>query len=244
MSTAKKDYKRITVKTLVDMKEQGEKIAMLTAYDFTMAKIVDTAGIDVILVGETRDKETAQVAMEAALTGHMVYTTLHANDTATAISRLLEMGVAPYLIGASVVGVLSQRLMRRVCPHCSNRVTSAPENELLKKFQIEEHVKANVSIGGAHQINNEDCSTCQGTGYKGRIGVYEVLRIDDDIRSMILAEKSADEIRERSRLRGMRTLLEYGMELVRQGLSTLEEVERVCVLEKDSEEPSPDSSEV
>ena len=196
---------------------------------------------DVILVGETRDKETAQVAMEAALTGHMVYTTLHANDTATAVSRLLEMGVAPYLIGASVVGVLSQRLMRRVCPSCSKKVTSAPENELLRKFQIKEHVKADVSVGGSHHMNKQVCSTCNGTGYKGRIGVYEVLRIDDDIRSLILAEKSADEIRERSRLRGMRTLLEYGMELVRQGSTTLEEVERVCVLETDTEETSSDS---
>ena len=194
---------------------------------------------DVILVGETRDKETAQVAMEAALTGHMVYTTLHANDTATAISRLLEMGVAPYLIGASVVGVLSQRLMRRVCPACSQKVLAAPENKLLAKFEISQHVKANVQVGGAHQNNQQVCATCKGTGYKGRIGVYEVLRIDDEIRSLILAEKSADEIREKSRTRGMRTLLEYGMELVRQGLSTLEEVERVCVLEKDDEEQAP-----
>ena len=90
-------------------------------------------------------------------------------------------------------------------------------------------------------MNKQVCSTCKGTGYKGRIGVYEVLRIDDDIRSLILAEKSADEIRERSRLRGMRTLLEYGMELVRQGSTTLEEVERVCVLETDTEETSSDS---
>lgn len=194
---------------------------------------------DVILVGETRDKETAQVAMEAALTGHMVYTTLHANDTATAISRLLEMGVAPYLIGASVVGVLSQRLMRRVCPSCNQKVLAEPENTLLAKFKITQHVKANVKVGGAHQKNQDVCSTCKGTGYKGRIGVYEVLRIDDEIRSLILEEKSADEIREKSRTRGMRTLLEYGMELVRQGLSTLEEVERVCVLEKDDEDQAP-----
>ena len=192
---------------------------------------------DVILVGETRDKETAQVAMEAALTGHMVYTTLHANDTATAISRLLEMGVAPYLIGASVVGVLSQRLLRRVCPHSQKVLVT--ENKLLAKFEISQHVKANVQVGGSHQNNQQVCATCKGTGYKGRIGVYEVLRIDDEIRSLILEEKSADEIREKSRTRGMRTLLEYGMELVRQGLSTLEEVERVCVLEKDDEDQAP-----
>ena len=191
---------------------------------------------DVILVGETRDKETAQVAMEAALTGHMVFTTLHANDTATAVSRLCEMGVPPYLISASVVGVLSQRLMRRVCPSCCKKTKADPSHELLRKYSIESHSIANVTKGGASSSNDEICTNCGGTGYKGRVGVYEVLKIDDDIRNLILAEKSADEIRDKSRERGMRTLLEYGMEMVRQGISTLEEVERVCVLERDDEE--------
>ena len=191
---------------------------------------------DVILVGETRDKETAQVAMEAALTGHMVFTTLHANDTATAVSRLLEMGVAPYLISSSVVGVLSQRLMRRVCNSCSSLVQSDSENELLKKFDIKEHRVPNVKVGGGHTTEDNVCIHCKGMGYKGRVGVYEVLRIDDEIRHLVLMEKSADEIREVSRNRGMRTLLEYGMEMVRQGMSTIEEVERVCVLERDNED--------
>ena len=191
---------------------------------------------DVILVGETRDKETAQVAMEAALTGHMVFTTLHANDTATAVSRLCEMGVPPYLISASVVGVLSQRLMRRVCPSCCKKTKADPSHELLRKYSIESHNIANVTKGGASSSNDKLCISCGGTGYKGRVGVYEVLKIDDEIRNLILAERSADEIRDKSRERGMRTLLEYGMEMVRQGISTLEEVERVCVLERDDEE--------
>jgi len=190
---------------------------------------------DVILVGETRDRETAQVAMEAALTGHMVFTTLHANDTATAVSRLAEMGVPPYLIGASVVGVMAQRLMRRVCTECSSLVPADRGNKLLKKFDITEHRQANVRVGGMHQMESVVCAKCKGSGYKGRVGVYEVLRVDDDIRHAVLTEKSADEIRELSRERGMRTLLEYGMEMVRKGLSTIEEVERVCMLEKDEE---------
>ena len=190
---------------------------------------------DVILVGETRDRETAQVAMEAALTGHMVFTTLHANDTSTAISRLSEMGVPPYLIGASVVGVMAQRLMRRVCTECSTLVPADAENKLLRKFNISEHRQATVRIGGMHQTEIAVCAKCKGSGYKGRVGVYEVLRIDDDIRHAVLMEKSADETREVSRLKGMRTLLEYGMEMVRKGLSTIEEVERVCMLEKDEE---------
>jgi len=186
---------------------------------------------DVILVGETRDKETAQVAMEAALTGHMVFTTLHANDTATAITRLAEMGVPPYLVGASVVGVLAQRLMRRVCSSCSTIAKADPEDRFLQKYNVVEHHKATVTIGGAHQSEDAICSNCKGTGYKGRIGTYEVLKIDEDIRHSILSGSTSDQIRELSRKKGMRTLLEYGMELVKKGLTSLEEVERVCMLE-------------
>ena len=188
---------------------------------------------DVILVGETRDKETAQVAMEAALTGHMVFTTLHANDTSTAVSRLAEMGVAPYLISSSVVGVLAQRLMRRVCPQCSIEVIADPDNVLLSKHKIDKYRKAEVRIGGMHKHEKSICPLCKGSGYTGRIGVYEVLKIDDKIRHSILSNYSADQIREVSRSQGMRTMLEYGMSLVKQSLTTIEEVERVCVLESD-----------
>jgi len=190
---------------------------------------------DVILVGETRDKETAQVAMEAALTGHMVFTTLHANDSATAVTRLAEMGVPPYLVGASVVGVLAQRLMRKVCPQCSTEVSADPEDKFLRKYNITKHKRADVKVGGLHHNETNTCPVCKGTGYKGRIGVYEVLKVDDDIRHCILKGDTSDQIREASRSKGMRTLLEYGMELVKKGLSTIEEVERVCVLETDDD---------
>jgi len=202
---------------------------------------------DVILVGETRDKETAQVAMEAALTGHMVFTTLHANDSATAVTRLAEMGVPTYLIGASVVGVLAQRLMRRVCTQCSIEVSADPEDKFLQKYNITKHKKAVVKVGGSHHYETNLCSVCKGTGYKGRIGVYEVLKVDDDIRHCILKGDTSDEIREASRSKGMRTLLEYGMELVKKGLSTIEEVERVCVLENDEDSTNslkPDHNDV
>ena len=126
--------------------------------------------------------------------------------------------------------------MRRVCPKCCKKTLSDPSHELLRKFSIESHNLANITKGGTSTSNEKVCTTCGGTGYKGRVGVYEVLKVDDDIRNLILSEKSSDEIRDKSRERGMRTLLEYGMEMVRQGISTLEEVERVCVLERDDED--------
>ena len=113
-----------------------------------------------------------------------------------------------------------------------------PSHELLRKYSIKSHFLANVTKAKGDTSTSDDkvCKVCGGTGYKGRVGVYEVLKIDDEIRNLILSEKSADEIRDRSRERGMRTLLEYGMEMVRQGTSTIEEVQRVCVLERDDED--------
>ena len=122
---------------------------------------------DIILVGETRDKETAQVAMEAALTGHMVFTTLHANDSATAVTRLSEMGVPPFLIGASVVGVLAQRLVRALCPACKIKTTDK-SHPLLNKHKLEEHYIPNIIEDGKEKQNL--CPICNGSGYKGRGG--------------------------------------------------------------------------
>ena len=190
---------------------------------------------DIILVGETRDRETAQTAMEAALTGHMVFTTLHANDTATALTRLDEMGVPPYLVGASVVGVMAQRLVRKVCPSCSTtRATEPEKDDLALSYGIE-----SVRVAQAININAEGskggqtcCTVCNGTGYKNRLGLYEVMPINDEMRSLILKHATADTIRECNKRRGMKSLLDYGMELVKQHLTTLEEVERVCVIEE------------
>ena len=190
---------------------------------------------DIILVGETRDRETAQTAMEAALTGHMVFTTLHANDTATALTRLDEMGVPPYLVGASVVGVMAQRLVRKVCPVCSTiRSTEQGKDDLALSYGIE-----SVRVAQAIDINTEKsqsgescCTNCNGTGYKGRLGLYEVMAINDEMRSLILKHATADTIRECSKRQGMQNLLDYGMNLVKQQLTTLAEVERVCVIEE------------
>ena len=186
---------------------------------------------DIILVGETRDKETAQTAMEAALTGHMVFTTLHANDTATAITRLNEMGIPPYLVGSSVVGVMAQRLIRRVCPKCSSTRAVDPEKDkLAHDYNISTLKQAN-SIDLANNNSDNLCPICNGTGYKGRLGLYEVMKVNDNIRELIMKSSTADVIRESASENGVKSLLDYGLDLVKQGLTTIEEVERVCLLD-------------
>mgnify|MGYP003323928122 FL=1 len=185
---------------------------------------------DIILVGETRDKETAQAAMEAALTGHMVFTTLHANDTATAITRLAEMEIPPYLIGASIIGVVAQRLVRKVCKSCS---------ESRKINNHENHLAFSLGVEKARFINksNKGCPVCNGSGYKGRVGIYEVMKVNDLIRDLIMKQSNADQIRECAFEKNGRSLLTYGMNLVKNELTTIEEVERVCLLnETQSEE--------
>ena len=185
---------------------------------------------DIILVGETRDKETAQAAMEAALTGHMVFTTLHANDTATAITRLAEMEIPPYLIGASIIGVVAQRLVRKVCTSCS---------ELKKINSNKNHLAASFGIKEARIISNKNknCPICNGTGYKGRVGIYEVMKVNEVIRELIMKQANADQIREHAFDKSGRSLLMYGMNLVKNGMTTIEEVERVCLLnDSDNEE--------
>ncbi len=184
---------------------------------------------DIILVGETRDKETAQAAMEAALTGHMVFTTLHANDTATAITRLAEMEIPPYLIGSSILGVVAQRLVRKVCPSCSTiKDLQHGKDDLALNLGIKQarFLKKTVISGTAK------CSICGGTGYKGRIGIYEVMKVNDVIRDLIMKQSNADLIREHAFTKAGRSLLVYGMNLVKNQMTTIEEVERVCLLDE------------
>ncbi len=194
---------------------------------------------DIILVGETRDKETAHTAMEAALTGHMVFTTLHANDTATAIARLNEMGVPPYLIGSSIVGVMAQRLVRKVCPNCSRtRKVNPDKDKLASSYGINTIKEPTIlDLKSDPSDNNSKsnlCNICNGSGYKGRIGLYEVMRVNDPIRELIMNSSNADDIRSCAYQNGVKSLLVYGMELVKKGITTIQEVERVCLLE-DSE---------
>ena len=184
---------------------------------------------DIILVGETRDKETAQAAMEAALTGHMVFTTLHANDTATAITRLSEMNIPPYLIGASIIGVIAQRLVRKVCLSCSSvKALKKGEDDRAIKYGLN---KARI-INESNNSSSKLCSVCGGSGYKGRIGIYEVMKINENLRELIMKESTADVIRSKAFLIEGRSLIDYGIELVKKELTTIEEVERVCLLDE------------
>jgi general secretion pathway protein E len=174
---------------------------------------------DVIMVGEIRDPETAEIAIQAALTGHLVLATLHTNDAAGAVSRLLDMGVEDYLLASSLIGVLAQRLVRVLCVVCKKAVPAGPE-------LAREH-----GIAGAESLQTVyeevGCRECAGTGYRGRSGIYELLPVNEDIRKMILARKPADQIKHTAVEQGMRTLRDDGWRKVAEGVSTVGEVLRV-----------------
>lgn len=184
---------------------------------------------DVLLVGETRDLETAKTAIEAALTGHLVLTTLHCNDAPSAIARLDEMGVEPFMVSASLIGIVSQRLLRRVCSHC--RIAYRPDPEELGRFGLMASNEADVSFFRAnhHEGQANPCSHCQGSGYKGRVGVYEVLRMNEAMAAAVAKDATTDMVRQLALESGMKTLLGYSLDLVREGYTTLEEVGRMVL---------------
>ena len=184
---------------------------------------------DVLLVGETRDLETAKTAIEAALTGHLVLSTLHANDAPSTIARLDEMGVEPFMVSASLIGIVSQRLLRRVCPRC--REPYRPDEQELGRFGLMASRETQVTFFKSHHHGPGEpvCSQCKGSGYKGRVGVYEVLRIQDDMATAISKGASTDVIRQLALESGMVSLLGYSLELVRKGETTLEEVGRMVL---------------
>ena len=190
---------------------------------------------DVLLVGETRDKETAKTAIEAALTGHLVLTTLHTNDAPGAIARLGEMGIEPFMISSSLIGVLAQRLVRRVCGDC--RIAYTPTTEELARYGLSASQDVGVTFYKANSLTSEQiqqssakghiCPTCNGVGYKGRCGVYEVMRVTERLQTLINEDAPTERIKEVAVEEGMKTLLSYSLDLVRLGQTTLEEVERV-----------------
>ena len=172
---------------------------------------------DVIMVGEIRDKETAQIAMEAAMTGHLVFSTIHTNDAPSAVARLHEMGIPSFLISSSIECILAQRLIRKVCPDCRQKVELS--NEYIDFFH-----KYNIDTANAVFYKGRGCDTCSGTGYKGRAGIHELLTLDDQLRSLILKEVAAGPVRELARRNGMRTLLEDGLVKVTMGITSVEEI--------------------
>ena len=178
---------------------------------------------DVVLVGEMRDRETAQIGIEAALTGHLVLSTLHTNDAASAITRLTEMGIEPFLVGSATDAVLAQRLARRVCTKCVEYVV--PEPHVLKEagFRddvIDERPKLPRAVG---------CSSCGNTGYRGRMAIHEVMPVSEEIERLCVARASSEEIKRTAIGQGMKTLRDDGLAKVLMGLTTLEEVGRVVV---------------
>jgi type IV pilus assembly protein PilB len=191
---------------------------------------------DVILVGETRDPETAKTAIEAALTGHLVLTTLHTNDAAGAIARLDEMGIEPFMVSSSLIGVLAQRLVRRVCSSC--RIPYTPNPAELARFGLSSTTEdVGLTFYKANCLQPEEikaadatgqlCQECRGAGYRGRVGVYEVMRVTEKVQALITQGAPTERIKEVAVEEGMKTLLSYSLDLVSQGYTTLDEVERV-----------------
>jgi len=177
---------------------------------------------NIILVGEIRDFETAEIAIKAALTGHLVLSTLHTNDAPSTISRLMNMGIEPFLVATSVNLIQAQRLIRRICKDCKKEHSMPPEALMEVGFTADEAKDLKTFKG-------KGCSTCNNTGYKGRIGLYEVMEVNDDIRELILIGASSLELRKKAIEDGMITLRESGLQKVRAGVTTLEEVVRETV---------------
>jgi len=175
---------------------------------------------DIIMVGEVRDRETADIAIHAALTGHLVFTTVHTNDAAGAVTRLLDMGIEPYLAASSLIGVLAQRLLRTLCPRC--KAPFQPTVEELREIGLPAERAGTVTLYRA-----ADCDLCL-NGYLGRTGAFELLSVDDDVSQQILDKASSNEIKQRAVQKGMHTLLADGRRKVLDGITTIEELVRVC----------------
>ena len=179
---------------------------------------------DRILVGEIRDVETAEIAVQASLTGHMVFSTLHTNDAPSTVTRLRDMGVPPFLITATVEAILAQRLVRRICSNCREEIV--PDAEILADLEL-----TSDEIADKKFYRGKGCERCNRTGYKGRMGLYELLVMNDELRDMVMRNASTEDFREAARRAGMVTLRESGMEGIFSGATTADEVIRETILE-------------
>ena len=175
---------------------------------------------DVILVGEVRDLETAEIAIQSALTGHLVFSTLHTNDSASAVTRLIDMGIEPFLVTSSVLAILAQRLVRIICPECKTAYT--PDEESLQNVGLTPEM-----IQGHEIYRGPGCPSCLHTGYTGRSGIFELMHLDDSIKNLILKTSDANAIKHKAIEEGMITLRQDGAKKVLNGVTTIEEVFRV-----------------
>lgn len=218
------DKKIITVEDPVEYQLRGiNQIQVKPAIGLTFAnslRSIVRQDPDVILIGEIRDAETAEIAIHSALTGHLVLTTLHTNDAPSAITRLIDMGTEDYLLSSTVIGILAQRLVRVACPFC--REPYSPSPAVLKEMKLNSSDLAGLKISEV-----KGCEKCSHTGYWGRTGIYEFLKMTDDVQKLILGKKDSNIIKEAARKNGLRTLREDGWLKVKQGITTISEVLRV-----------------
>ena len=191
---------------------------------------------DIILVGEVRDQETLHAAVEASLTGHLVFTTLHTNDAPSSVIRMVQMGAPNYLVAASAIGVLSQRLVRTVCSVCKEPLPLSEEfrSTFLRHFGSDNrHFNVNEALAKARMFKGRGCTICRGTGYKGRTGIYEAMRVSPKIRELILRDSSTDNIRKQAIAEGMVTLEQSALLKVLRGMTTMDESIRITTLRRE-----------
>jgi len=220
------DKKILTVEDPIEYRIPGvTQVQVNPQIDLTFARVLRTMlrqDPDVIMVGETRDPETAQAAIRAALTGHLVFSTLHTNDAAGAVSRLLDMGIEPFLVASSVEGLIAQRLVRLLCPEC--KVPYTPSPEVIARLRVNK-----LDTTDAQFMRPAGCEKCRYTGFRGRTAIYEIIKITEDLKQMIIARRPSNEIKQQAIANGMRTIREDGWIKVRQGLTTIDEVLRVTM---------------
>jgi general secretion pathway protein E len=218
------DKKIVTVEDPVEYQLKGvNQIQVKPAIGLTFAnslRSIVRQDPDVILIGEIRDAETAEIAIHSALTGHLVFSTLHTNDAASAITRLIDMGIEDYLLTSTLIGILAQRLVRVTCPSCQEEFTC--DDALLKQLGVPPEEASRVKM-----VKPRGCAECGFTGYRGRTGIFEFLRVTDEIRALILQRKDSQVLKELARQRGMRTLRQDGWLRVKEGVTTVQELLRV-----------------
>ena len=226
----KPDRKLITVEDPVEYQLPGvNQVAVNTEIGMTFAAALRAMlrqAPNIIMVGEIRDVETASIAINASLTGHLVFSTLHTNDAPSAITRLVDMGVKPFLVSSSIRAVLAQRLVRKICPECKEPYT--PTEVELRALNL-----TAASLAQARFAKGRGCDRCRGTAYKGRAGIFEIFTVDDEIRHLINEGAPVSKIRQRARDLGMRTLREDGIRKVVSGMTTPEEIISATMADKD-----------
>jgi len=180
---------------------------------------------DIILVGEIRDLETAEIAAQASLTGHLVFTTLHTNDAPSSVARLLDLGVEPFLLTATVEGIIAQRLVRKICQKCKTEFE--PNEKQLTELKLTPD-----DIKGKKFYYGRGCNNCNGTGYKGRTGIFEIMVFNDEIRELIMKQASTGILRSAGQKAGMRLLRENGLAVIYDGITTIDEIVKETIMEE------------